>query len=183
MTTDRANEIIMELGITNNETLDSLVDKIDEAVNEGKISRSEGDNFFEMISTSRNLANQEEIERLTSENVKLQSAKNENILRKEELIKQGANLDNLAGFDEAIRQIDAQIEANMTQIESLKNNKNNDVIQNTPDSSEIDHPENISDKETLNTVDPETYSMPDFEANEQRRREIEKLRRNKEAQN
>ena len=42
MTTDRANEIIMELGITNNETLDSLVDKIDEAVNEGKISRSEG---------------------------------------------------------------------------------------------------------------------------------------------
>ena len=40
MTTDRANEIIMELGITNNETLDSLVDKIDEAVNEGKISRS-----------------------------------------------------------------------------------------------------------------------------------------------
>lgn len=181
MTTDRANEIIMELGITNNETLDSLVDKIDEAVNEGKISRSEGDSFFEMISTSRNLANQEEIERLTSENVKLQSAKNENILRKEELIKQGANLDNLAGFDEAIRQIDAQIEANMTQIESLKNNKNNDVIRNTPDSSEIDHPENISDEETLNTVDPETYSMPDFEANEQRRREIEKLRRNKDA--
>ena len=38
MTTDRANEIIMELGITNNETLDSLVDKIDEAVKEGKLN-------------------------------------------------------------------------------------------------------------------------------------------------
>ena len=94
MTTDRANEIIMELGLTNSETLDSLVDKIDEAVNEGKISRSEGDSFFEMISTSRNLANREEI---------------------------------------------------------------------------------------LNPVDPETYSMPDFEANEQRRREIERLRRSKDA--
>lgn len=179
MTADRANEIIMELGLTNSETLNSLVDKIDKAVDEGKISRSEGDSFFEMISSSRNLASQEEIDRLTSENAKLQSAKNENMLKKEELIKQGANPSSLAGFDEAIRQIDAQINANVAQIESLRNNKNNVEIQNTPDSSEIDHPENISDEEIENTIDPETYSMPDFEANERRRKEIERLGRSK----
>lgn len=179
MTADRANEIIIELGLTNSETLNSLVDKIDKAVNEGKISRSEGDSFFEMISSSRNLASQEEIDRLTNENAKLQSAKNENMLKKEELIKQGANPSSLAGFDEAIRQIDDQINANIAQMESLRNNKNNDGIQSTPDSSEIDHPENISDEEIENTIDPETYSMPDFEANERRRKEIERLGRSK----
>lgn len=179
MTADRANEIIIELGLTNSETLNSLVDKIDKAVDEGKISRSEGDSFFEMISSSRNLASQEEIDRLTSENAKLQSAKNENMIKKEELIKQGANPSSLAGFDEAIRQIDDQINANVAQMENLRNNKNNDGIQSTPDSSEIDHPENISDEEIENTIDPETYSMPDFEANERRRKEIERLGRSK----
>ena len=116
-----ADDIRSELGITDNETYDSLATKVEQAVADGKITREQADDIFYKVAEEQHFDAKDQIEALRKENAEYEQARRDNVERKKLLVtKDGAKPESVKGYDEAVRQIDDKIAANKAKIAELE---------------------------------------------------------------
>ena len=103
----------LDLEFTENDTIESVAERLDSFVAEGSITREEADEIFERVGEELHLAAREELAALQKENNSYEKDKETNIKLKEQLLKEdGAKVESVRGYDEAVRQIEAKITDN-----------------------------------------------------------------------
>ena len=157
-----ADDINAKYGITDNEDYDSIMAKMDKAVEDGKISRQDADSLIERVAEEQHFDEKAEIARLREENAGYEKDRQANIERKELLVTQdGAKAENVKGYDEAVRQIDDQIKANNDKIAELEANIKEKPVEVQPEA--VEKPVEVQPETVEKPVEvhPETVVKPD----------------------
>ena len=111
----------LDLEFTERDTIESVAERLDSFVAEGSITREEADEIFDRVGEELHLAAREELAALQKENSSYEKDKEANIELKEQLLKEdGAKVESVRGYDEAVKQIEAKITDNNKRIESLE---------------------------------------------------------------
>ena len=156
--TDNPDDFKSKYGITDNEDYDSIMTKMDRAVDEGRISREDADSLIERVAEEQHFDAKAEISRLREENAGYEKARTENVDRKDLLVTQdGAKPESVKGYDEAVRQIDEQIKTNNAKISDLEAEINTPVAR-----LETDNPATKLTTDSLsrdNVVEPEAVAL------------------------